>query len=93
MPDYLQGKIYTIRCKTDNTLIYVGSTTQSLSMRMAGHRKEIYNETRKQYTKKSVCCVRCAMQGTQTDSDGPNSNFMQAWDADKLEILGAPERP
>ncbi len=30
MPDYKQGKIYTIRCKTDETLIYVGCTTQSL---------------------------------------------------------------
>ena len=58
MPDYLEGKIYTIRCKTDNTLIYVGSTTQSLSMRMAGHRKEIYNENRKQYTKKLYKTIR-----------------------------------
>ncbi len=24
MPDYKQGKIYTVRCKTDDTLIYVG---------------------------------------------------------------------
>ena len=38
MPDYKQGKIYTIRCKTDDTLIYVGSTVQSLSERMAKHR-------------------------------------------------------
>ena len=30
MPDYKQGKIYTVRCKTDETLIYVGCTTQSL---------------------------------------------------------------
>ena len=58
MPDYLEGKIYTIRCKTDNSLIYVGSTTQSLSMRMAGHRKEIYNENRKQYTKKLYKTIR-----------------------------------
>ena len=58
MPDYLQGKIYTIRCKSDNSLIYVGSTTQSLSMRMAGHRKEIYNENRKHYTKKLYQIIR-----------------------------------
>ena len=38
MPDYKQGKIYTILCKTDDTLIYVGSTVQSLSERMAKHR-------------------------------------------------------
>ena len=30
MPDYKQGKIYTVRCKTDETHIYVGCTTQSL---------------------------------------------------------------
>jgi predicted GIY-YIG superfamily endonuclease len=38
MPDYKQGKIYTIRCKTDDTLIYVGCTTQSLCERMAKHK-------------------------------------------------------
>jgi hypothetical protein len=38
MPDYQQGKIYTIRCRTDNTLIYVGSTTQSLAKRWGGHK-------------------------------------------------------
>ena len=31
MPDYKQGKIYTIRCKTNDTLIYVGCTTEALS--------------------------------------------------------------
>ena len=38
MPDYQQGKIYTIRCRTDDTLIYVGSTTQSLAKRWGGHK-------------------------------------------------------
>ena len=37
MPNYLNGKIYTIRSyKTDE--IYVGSTTQTLSKRMSKHR-------------------------------------------------------
>ncbi len=58
MPDYSQGKIYTIRCRTDNSLIYVGSTTQSLSMRMAGHRKVIYNENNTGYTKKLYKTIR-----------------------------------
>ena len=31
MPDYKQGKIYTVRCKTDDTLIYVGCTTELTS--------------------------------------------------------------
>ena len=38
MPNYQDGQIYTIRCKTDNTSIYVGSTTMTLSRRMAYHR-------------------------------------------------------
>ena len=40
MPDYKQGNIYTVRCKTDDTLIYVGCTTQSLSERMAKHKHD-----------------------------------------------------
>ena len=40
MGDYTKGKIYTIRCKTDDTLIYVGSTIQSLSKRFGGHKVE-----------------------------------------------------
>jgi hypothetical protein len=38
MPDYSKGKIYTVRCRTDNNLIYIGSTTQSLSARFAKHK-------------------------------------------------------
>lgn len=37
MPNYQNGKLYTIRShQTDN--VYVGSTTQTLSVRMGGHR-------------------------------------------------------
>jgi hypothetical protein len=38
MPNYQQGKIYTIRCRTDDTLIYVGSTIQPLSKRWGEHK-------------------------------------------------------
>ena len=38
MPDYSKGKIYTLRCRTDDTLIYVGSTIQSLAVRWGGHK-------------------------------------------------------
>ncbi len=50
MPDYQNGKIYTIRCKSDNTLIYVGSTITTLSRRLAEHKSKSkkYN-TRKLY--------------------------------------------
>ena len=45
MPDYQQGKIYTIRCRTDDTLIYVGSTIQSLAVRWGGHNKDSRKES------------------------------------------------
>jgi len=38
MPDYSNGKIYTIRCKNDVNLKYVGSTTQPLAKRWWGHK-------------------------------------------------------
>lgn len=38
MPDYSKGKIYTIRCKNDPSLIYVGSTIQPLAKRWGGHK-------------------------------------------------------
>ncbi len=39
MPNYSNGKIYTIRCRTDETIIYVGATTQPLSVRIAEHKR------------------------------------------------------
>ena len=47
MPNYQQGKIYTIRCRTDNAMIYVGSTTQSLAKRWGGHKKISKEEKQK----------------------------------------------
>jgi hypothetical protein len=39
MPDYTKGKIYTIRCRTDDKLIYIGSTIEArLSARFAKHK-------------------------------------------------------
>ena len=51
MPDYNNSKIYTIRCKTDNNLIYVGSTTQPLSKRMVEHSSKHNKENSENYTK------------------------------------------
>jgi hypothetical protein len=50
MPNYQDGKIYTIRCRNDNTLIYVGSTTMTLPRRIAEHRfASVNNNSRKLY--------------------------------------------
>jgi len=40
MPDYSKGKIYTIRCYQDPTLIYVGSTVETLHKRWHGHKTQ-----------------------------------------------------
>lgn len=47
MPDYSKGKIYTIRNKNDPTLIYVGSTIQTLSKRFGEHRRHSRQERSK----------------------------------------------
>jgi len=39
-PDYRNGKVYGVRCDTENDdIVYVGSTVRPLSERMAEHRK------------------------------------------------------
>ena len=50
MKDYSKGKIYTIRCITDDTLIYVGSTIQALCERLAGHKRSCKYEDRLLYS-------------------------------------------
>jgi hypothetical protein len=47
MPDYQQGKIYTIRCRTDDTLVYVGSTIQPLYKRFDSHKRNSKLENKK----------------------------------------------
>ncbi len=49
MPDYSNGKIYTIRCKTDDSKIYVGSTIQPLAVRFGGHKRNSRTERKKHY--------------------------------------------
>ncbi len=41
---YKNGKIYTIRCKNDDSFIYVGSTIQPLFKRWHQHKKVLNNE-------------------------------------------------
>ena len=43
MPDYQNGKIYTIRYRLDESLLYVGSTTQPLHKRWYEHRRKHNN--------------------------------------------------
>ena len=52
MPDYSKGVIYTIRYKLDDSLLYVGSTTQPLWKRWSDHKSDCYNEKSKAYNMK-----------------------------------------
>ena len=46
---YKNGKIYTIRHKNDDSLIYVGSTIQPLFKRWHEHKRRVNNEKSKKY--------------------------------------------
>ena len=48
---YNNSKIYLIKCRLDNNLIYVGSTIQPLYKRWIQHISNINNEKSKEYNK------------------------------------------
>ena len=48
---YKNGKIYTIRYKNDDNLIYVGSTCLQLHKRFYNHKNRCFNERDKEYNK------------------------------------------
>ena len=49
MPDYSKGKVYSIRCRTDTTLIYIGSTINPLYKRWGDHKSRGNNIYGKHY--------------------------------------------
>jgi hypothetical protein len=55
---YKNGKIYTIRYRNDDSLIYVGSTTQPLYKRFHGHKISCLNEKSKEYNKTLYVKIR-----------------------------------
>ena len=59
---YKNGKIYTIRYKNDDSLIYVGSTVQPLFKRWHQHKSRVNNEvynTLDTYVCMYVCVYVC----------------------------------
>ncbi len=55
---YNNAKIYTIRCKEDENLIYVGSTNQPLYKRWYDHKQIYNNNNNKEYNKLSHIKIR-----------------------------------
>jgi hypothetical protein len=49
MPNYSNGKIYSIRFIDNPNLIYIGSTTQSLAVRFGEHKKKTQTTTLNDY--------------------------------------------
>ena len=58
MPDYKNGKIYTIRYRGDDSFVYVGSTTQPLYKRWYEHKTKCFKENSKDYDKKLYMKIR-----------------------------------
>jgi hypothetical protein len=56
MPDYKNSKIYKIISPSNPDLVYYGSTTQKLSMRMAGHRRDAKTVSTNNTTSKEILC-------------------------------------
>ena len=54
MSKYSNGKIYTIRCKKDDTKIYVGSTIQPLNVRFSGHKAHSKDPKKKERWYKEI---------------------------------------
>ena len=45
MPNYQDGKIYTVRFHDNDKLIYIGSTTQSIAKRFSTHKRNLNKST------------------------------------------------
>jgi hypothetical protein len=58
MPDYNNGKIYTIRCRDNDSLIYVGSTIQPLYKRWDAHKRFHSNDKFHDYNMKVYVKMR-----------------------------------
>jgi hypothetical protein len=59
MPNYSNGKIYSIRFYDNDKLIYIGSTTQILAVRFGGHKRNIcslYQYIQEYYNGDFKCC-------------------------------------
>ena len=65
MPNYQNGKIYTLRCYTNTTLIYVGSTSQKLCDRKNNHKSN------------SVKCTENYLYKTVSNNGGWNAWYIE----------------
>ena len=54
MPNYQNGKIYTLRTHNNPDLIYVGSTTQTLAKRKIQHKSACKNESMNNVSSKKI---------------------------------------
>ncbi len=60
MPNYSNGKIYSIRFYDNDKLIYIGSTIQILAVRFGGHKRDIkcslFQYIQEHYNADFKCC-------------------------------------
>ena len=78
MPDYQKGKIYRIISPSKN-LVYIGSTTQPLSQRLAGHIRDYkkYNDDNNNANITSYILLECEDYKIELLEDYPCNNKQQ----------------
>jgi hypothetical protein len=87
MPDYKNGKIYKLT-NSDESLVYIGSTTQPLCERKAGHRA-----TYKRWIKaKSGVNYVTSFKLFEANEDDVNIQLIEAYPCNSKEELHARER-
>ena len=85
MPDYQQSKIYKLYSPSKN-LIYYGSTTQSLALRLGGHLAHFKNEKYKQHTT-SYLVLECEDYKIELIEEYPCNNKQQLVAKEKEYII------
>jgi len=60
MPDYSKGQIYSVRFYHNDKMIYIGSTTQPLAVRLGGHKRNtncsLYQYIQEYHNGNFQCC-------------------------------------
>lgn len=95
MPNYSNGKIYSIRFNDNDKLIYIGSTTQILAVRFGGHKKKsnnsLYQYIQDNYNGDFKCCYIELLEpyacNNKNELDKKEGEFIRQYIADNNNIV------
>ena len=96
MPDYSNGKIYSIRFYDNDKLIYIGSTTQILAVRFGGHKKKsnkcsLFQYIQEYYNGDFKCCYMELLEpyecNNRNELNKKEGEFIRQFKADNNYIV------